>query len=244
MTVQETSAVTKQWTFHGYTICLELWPGRVFVPTTTSELIADQFASCAGETVIDLGCGSGFFSVLAAKMGATRVYALDLHKEACELTRRNAEKNGVADRIDCREGDLFDSLNGLVADTIIDDVSGVADALARRSGWFPEPVPTGGPDGADPTVRMFQSVRSHLVPNGRLIFPVISLANEQRILDAARKTFNEVRLVFEKWLPLPASISPENPPLRQLVSNGVVRLIKKGSRWLWDLRIYEARNGC
>jgi hypothetical protein len=152
--------------------------------------------------------------------------------------------NGVADRIDCRQGDLFDSLNGLVVDTIIDDVSGVAEALARRSGWFPEPVPTGGPDGADPTVRMFQSVRQHLVPNGRLIFPVISLANEKRILDAARKTFKEVRMVFEKQLPLPASISPEAPPLDQLISDGIVRLMKKGSRWLWELRIYEARNRC
>jgi hypothetical protein len=89
---------------------------------------------------------------------------------------------------------------------------------------------------------MFQSVRRHLAPNGRLIFPVISLANEQRILDAARQTFNDIRLVFEKRLPLPASISPESPPLRQLLSDGVVRLIKKGSRWLWELRIYEARN--
>lgn len=174
-------------------------------------------------------------------MGAKRVYALDLHKEACELTRRNAEKNGVGERVDCREGDLFDSLKGLTADTIIDDVSGVADALARRSGWFPEPVPTGGPDGADSTVRMFQSARRHLTPNGRLIFPVISLANEQRILDAARQAFNEVRLVLEKRLPLPASISPETPPLSDLVSEGIVRLIKKGSRWLWELRIYEAR---
>ena len=242
MTTQETAAHTKEWTIHGRTIRLELWPGRVFVPTTTSELIADQFASCAGETVVDLGCGSGFFAVLAAKMGAKRVFALDIHKEACDLTRRNAEKNGVADRIDCRQGDLFDSLNGLVVDTIIDDVSGVADALARRSGWFPEPVPTGGPDGADSTVRMFQSVRQHLAPNGRLIFPVSSLANEQRILDAARQTFNDVRLVFEKRLPLPASISPETPPLRQLISDGIGRLIKKGSRWLWELRIYEARN--
>ena len=89
---------------------------------------------------------------------------------------------------------------------------------------------------------MFQSVRQHLAPNGRLIFPVISLANEQRILDAARQAFTEVRLVFEKRLPLPVSMSPENPPLSQLVSDGVVRLIKKGSRWLWELRIYEARN--
>jgi len=242
--VQDTSVITKKWTFHGHTIHLELWPGRVFVPTTTSELMADQISRCSGETVIDLGCGSGFFAVLAAKMGAKQVYALDLHKEACELTRRNAEKNGVSNRIDCRQGDLFDSLKGLVADTIINDVSGVAEAVARCTGWFPEPVPTGGPDGADPTVRMFRSVRSHLVPNGRLLFPVISLANEQRILDAARQTFNEVRLVYEKRLPLPASISPESLPLRQLLSDGVVRLVKKGSRWLWELRIYEARNVC
>ena len=73
MATQETSVETKDWTIHGHSIRLELWPGRVFVPTTTSELIAEQFGSCAGETVIDLGCGSGFFAVLAAKMGATRL---------------------------------------------------------------------------------------------------------------------------------------------------------------------------
>ncbi|HEY4484952.1 MAG TPA: 50S ribosomal protein L11 methyltransferase [Nitrospiria bacterium] len=242
MNAQEVIVQTKDWSFHGHTIHLELWPGRVFVPTTTSELIADQISVRPGETVIDLGCGSGFFAVLAAKMGAKRVFALDLHKEACDLTRRNAALNGVADRVDCRQGDLFSSLNGLAADMIINDVSGVADALARCSGWFPDPVPTGGPDGAEPTVRMFQSVRNHLAPKGRLIFPVISLANEQRILDASHRAFTDIRLVCEKRLPLPPSINPEIAPLQKMVSDGIVRLIKKGSRWLWMLRIYEARN--
>lgn len=51
-----------------------------------------------GRTVIDIGCGSGRYSVALALMGARRVCGVDFSPAMTELARSRAEKCGVADR--------------------------------------------------------------------------------------------------------------------------------------------------
>ncbi len=63
------------------------------------------------DTVIDLGCGGGFFAVAMAKMVGERgqVIAMDLQKEMLSITREFAAKKGVLDRItlhQCQENDI------------------------------------------------------------------------------------------------------------------------------------------
>ena len=227
--------------FSGPGLRLELWPNRVFLPTTTSECLAEYLLNIEGETVIDLGCGSGFLAILAAKLGAAKVYALDFLQDACDLTMKNAELNGVADVITCKQGDLFEAMEGIRAETIVNDVSGVAEDLARISGWFPDPIPSGGPDGADLAVRMFDAAPDHLLPNGRVIFPLISLSNENRILEAAKAKFKKVTLLHERRFPLPPSLSKNPKVMEAIHANKQFRLFKRGSRWLWELRVFEAR---
>jgi ubiquinone/menaquinone biosynthesis C-methylase UbiE len=52
-------------------------------------------------TAIDLGCGMGFFSRGMAKIvgDAGKVIAVDLQQEMLDITRKRAEKDGVAHRI-------------------------------------------------------------------------------------------------------------------------------------------------
>ncbi len=54
-----------------------------------------------GDTVIDIGCGPGYFSIDMAKMvGAMgRVYAVDLQKEMLVMARKKAAKKSVADQM-------------------------------------------------------------------------------------------------------------------------------------------------
>lgn len=241
MSLQNENIIEKEWTFQDRAFRLELWPNRVFLPTTTSECLAEYLLNIEGETVVDLGCGSGFLSILAAKLGAKKVYALDFLKDACDLTMKNAELNGVADVIICKQGDLFEAMEGIRAETIVNDVSGVAEDLARISGWFPEPIPTGGPDGADLAVRMFDAAPNHLLPNGRVIFPLISLSNEERILDAARANFKEITQLHQRRFPLPPALSKNPEIMEKILTNKQFRLSKRGSRWLWELRVFEAR---
>ena len=60
------------------------------------------------ETVLDLCCCSGGFSIHAALYGAKSVEAVDVSEEALALTMENAALNGVADRITPTCANVFD----------------------------------------------------------------------------------------------------------------------------------------
>ena len=62
----------------------------------------------AGDTVLDVGCGSGILGISAAKLGAGKCYLTDIDPIAVESARHNALKNGVADRVSVAESNLAD----------------------------------------------------------------------------------------------------------------------------------------
>ena len=55
-----------------------------------------------GMTVIDVGCGLGWFSIPMARMVGQggKVIAVDLQQQMLDMLRRRAEKAGVAERIE------------------------------------------------------------------------------------------------------------------------------------------------
>ncbi|MEM5814409.1 MAG: 50S ribosomal protein L11 methyltransferase [Candidatus Aenigmatarchaeota archaeon] len=58
-----------------------------------------------GDVVIDAGSGSGLLGVIAAKAGARKVYCIELDRLACDVIRRSAVENNVADKIVVVRGD-------------------------------------------------------------------------------------------------------------------------------------------
>lgn len=67
-----------------------------------------------GDVVADLGAGSAVLAIAAAKLGAARVYAIELDGEAIPDAESNVQRNGVADRVHVFEADAG-SLLPLVA---------------------------------------------------------------------------------------------------------------------------------
>ncbi|UMZ73074.1 50S ribosomal protein L11 methyltransferase [Natranaerofaba carboxydovora] len=91
-------------------IVIELNPEMAFGtglhPTTEACLKFIQSCLTPGETVLDLGSGSGILSIAAAKLGARKAYAYDIAPEAYKVTQNNAELNEVYDRIEAKKCDV------------------------------------------------------------------------------------------------------------------------------------------
>ena len=66
-------------------------------------------AAAHGGPLLDLGCHVGGFAIHAARAGV-RAVGLDQSRRALDLARANAERCGVAERVDWVEADLFGPL--------------------------------------------------------------------------------------------------------------------------------------
>ncbi len=75
-------------------------------PTTRLCLEALEDYLIPGQTIVDLGCGSGILSMAAAHLGAERVLAFDIDQAAVRTCRSNISRNALDDRVHVREGSL------------------------------------------------------------------------------------------------------------------------------------------
>lgn len=75
---------------------IELLPGPGFGDCShpTTKLVLDLMACFVdGETIFDIGSGSGILSIAAGKMGAKKIYACDIDPHALEHTIQNGIAN-------------------------------------------------------------------------------------------------------------------------------------------------------
>ena len=86
-----------------------------------------------GDSLIDIGCGSGILSIAAAHLGAEKVIAVDLDKLAVKVSKENVDLNGFSNTIDVRYGDLTDVIDEK-ADVIVANI--IADIIAKDGGYF------------------------------------------------------------------------------------------------------------
>jgi ribosomal protein L11 methyltransferase len=121
-------------------IVLIIEPGRAFgtghhgSTAGCLELLERALAGVAPMTAIDVGTGSGILAIAAARLGVERILAVDDDPDAVTAAVANAERNGVAARIDCRLGDAAE-LEAQQAPLIIANILAAAHRrLAARYG--------------------------------------------------------------------------------------------------------------
>lgn len=227
-----------EWTGRTGPFTITITPA-VFKPSRTSEVLAEAIEIVPGETVIDVGCGSGVLSFVAARLDAGLVYGTDISAEAVRLARENSRRLKLEDRTEFRVGSLLEPVAGVQADVIIGDVSGIPDAVAAITGWFPEGR-GGGPTGAEIPVAMLEAVGDHLKPGGRMYLPTGTIQDERRVIEAARRIFGEANLepIVEREFPLPALVA-KSKEVARLMGQGLLNLRRRGSRLLWRLAIWR-----
>lgn len=93
-------------------LVISIDPGMAFGtgvhPSTRLCLLALEKHTKPGDTIADLGCGSGILSIAAARLGADRVLAFDNDPSAVTIAQENVVRNGVEEFVKVAHGSLVE----------------------------------------------------------------------------------------------------------------------------------------
>ncbi len=129
-------------------IVVEIDPGAAFGtgqhPTTALCIRELETLVKGGMTVFDVGTGSGVLAITAAKLGASKVTAMDYDPTAVRIAGENVRQNHVENIVATGRSDLLKSFEGK-ADIIVANI--IADII----------------------LKLFDELEEHLKPEGKLV---------------------------------------------------------------------------
>ena len=163
-------------------------PESIYYPAEDSLLLAKavEKLKLKNKTVLEIGCGCGFLSILCAKKGAA-VTSVDINPEAVKVTKENANANKTT--LNAVESDLFSK------------VSGTFDLIIFNAPYLPveegetDITYAGGATGREVIEKFVKNVKNHLKPGGGVLLLISSLTGEKEVIDLFIKHGMRVKAV-------------------------------------------------
>ena len=90
---------------------------NVYVPAEDSYLLADNLEIKKGQSVLEIGTGSGIVAMYASRL-TDDITVTDINFDACELARKNFAENGI-ENIEILWGNLFEVVENRKFDVIL-----------------------------------------------------------------------------------------------------------------------------
>jgi release factor glutamine methyltransferase len=151
----------------------------VVAPSPQSIYLLTHWEINEGETVLDLGTGSGVQAIFAAEQ-ASYVVATDISNKSTSTAALNVERHNLNDKIEVRLGDLFDPIRcGETFDVILFNID------------YPFNEET--QDLWEVHQRFFDEVGKYLNPNGRIYYQSGLVSNVPYIQAMAEE--NDLRII-------------------------------------------------
>jgi release factor glutamine methyltransferase len=163
-----------------------------------SEWAADILTEAPPGAVLELCAGVGHIGMLTVVDGRRPLVCVDVDPVACEFARHNAEKAGLADRVEVREGPMDEVLR--VSERfalVVADPPWVRRAEVGRYPMDPLRAIDGGEDGLDLAWTCIDIAREHLAPTGTLLLQLGTVEQVDVLRDRLRG--DDLEITEVRW---------------------------------------------
>lgn len=160
---------------------LEVTPD-VLIPRPETEMLVERavgiLSGMDAPRFCEVGVGSGCIavSILHQVQGVSAV-GLEISPAALQVARRNAETNGVEDRLELRESDVFSALEGEKFDLVVSNppyvrVADIGSLQPEVRDFEPHTSLTDGGDGVSIIRRIIEGAPDVLQPGGGVLIEI------------------------------------------------------------------------
>jgi release factor glutamine methyltransferase len=216
---------------------LMLDSGRAMPPSDSTRLLMNEMAIRPGESVLDLGAGSGAVGLAALLLGAGEVWFTEIDPDCEALIKANVQRlrddTGIEAPVHITIGNLFAPVNAQRFDHILVNPPSVPSPDESLA-----PAYRSGPEGR----RFHDAIQSlaaySLRDGGRLSFVQGSLSNRPRSLERLQALGYACRVSESIRRPL----RPHYPRdwLQALASRGEAELLQVAGQWHETRCVIEA----
>lgn len=167
----------------------------IYEPREDSVLIAkvleEELKKEKIKSVLEIGCGSGFLSIIAAKNGCD-VVAADIDSNTVVCAKQNAELNNV--KVKTVRSNLFDNLEGKF-DLIVFNPPYLPEEQTENSrAWA-------GGKNLEIITRFIKEAKRHLESDAKILVVISSLSNPENILKEFSDGCFGAKIVAEQKIP-------------------------------------------
>ena len=99
-----------------------------------------------------------------------------------------------------------------------------------------------GKDGTKLTIKVIKDSKNFLKKKGILCFPVISFANEKKIVNFTKKKFKNLKIIGLNEWPLPKELVNKISILEKLKKKGYINYKNNFGMIIWYTKIFIAYN--
>ena len=153
----------------------------VLIPRPDTEVLVEEVIEITKRLtrprILDLCTGSGAIAISVAKYAQNAdLFASDISKNAIQVAKKNARTNGVQDRIEFIESDLFENIPKMKFDIIVTNPPYIKrkeiSKLDKEVQQEPKMALDGGIDGLDFYRRISNNAYEYLKYNGYLCMEI------------------------------------------------------------------------
>lgn len=218
-------------------------PSKVFKPNTDSLLFAKKIRIHPGEMVLEMGTGSGLIGIVAAKLGAGEITAVDINPHALACAKANAIVNRVIDKFRFIKSDLFSNIPRKKFDVVIFNPPFATSFLfahkhPRKDKWYLA-ARAGGKTGNEIFFRFLDEVKGYCTKKTRIYTIITGAQQKEAAAKKIGKDFKIKTVGSDTLITIKETLVRNANAHRELIQKFKIPISIRANRFFFSLRLVE-----